>query len=355
MFKVKTIVLGVCGVFSMAGCASLIGQGGERAWRIEPSYGIEHGRATPEGMYRLGRYYQGRVSYDQAIAAYRAALEQDRNFADAHNGLGVIYASQGRYDEAIREFQMAIAIASHLAHLHNNLGYAYLLQGSNEKAVKALQEAWRLDPGNEKTLHNLVLAHQRLSGVEKEQSVGRPIPIPTTASQSGAKPSTVEKIKSRPESSVRLVAVAPNVYELREPELGAKPVQAGEVQESRATRQQTGPQLKPFKLEVSNGNGVTGMARRVAGRLERIGIATGRLTNQLPFDQASTEVQYREGYRPEAARLASALQGAVSVVRNDRLRNDIHVRLVLGQDIRNETALFVPQTAKSQLAARAGG
>lgn len=356
MFKLKTIVLSVCGVFSITGCASWTGHGGEREWRIGPSYGIEHGGATPEGMYRLGRYYQGRISYDQAIAAYRAALEQDRNFADAHNGLGVIYASQGRYDEAIREFQMAISVAPQLAYLYNNLGYAYLLRGSNEKAVKALQEARRLDPGNEKTLHNLVLAHQRLDGVRGEQAVGRPMPIPTAPSESNAKPSVVAESKSGSDSSVKLVAVAPNVYELREPALEAKPVQAREEHGSHAPRQEPpGPQLKPFKLEVSNGNGVTGMARRVAGHLERIGISTGRLTNQLPFDQAGTEVQYREGYRAEAAKLASALQNPVNVVRNDRLRGDIHVRLVLGRDVWDETALFEPRAAKSQLAARAGG
>ncbi|MDH5537256.1 MAG: LytR C-terminal domain-containing protein [Betaproteobacteria bacterium] len=416
MFKRKTIVLSVCGVFSMAGCASLSDQAD---WRIEPSYGVKHSSATPEGMYRLGRYYKGRVRYDKAIAAYRAALEQDPNFADAHSGLGVVYAWQGRYEDAIRAFQSAIAIAPQLAYVHNNLGYAYLLQGSNEKAVNALEEARRLDPGNERVLHNLKLAHQSIEKGNAARSLGEPMIARASTPQSvqsaeaappvqarsapddgvalavvapniyelreqgssgaaepaavpinrsadarnpSARASTAQSLQSAeaaapaqarsiPDDSIALVVVAPNIYELRDvgSSGAAEPAAVVSVDRSAGDKNPVA-QVKPFALEVSNGNGITGMAQRVANWLARMGVKTALLTNQLPYQQASTQIQYRDGYRAEAVRLGSAMHMPTSIVENDALRNEIQVRLVLGLDVPTEVALFEQGESKVLIA-----
>ena len=112
-------------------------------------------------------------------------------------------------------------------------------------------------------------------------------------------------------------------------------------------------ELEAFKLEVSNGNGVGGMATRVAGYLARFGVSTGRLTNDKTFLQPTTLIQYREGYRTQAARIGSVLPKEVPVVQADTLRSDIHVRVVLGRDVRNDVALFDAERSKLQLAAEA--
>ena len=95
------------------------------------------------------------------------------------------------------------------------------------------------------------------------------------------------------------------------------------------------------------------MASRVARFLEHHGVPTGRLTNATTFRQPTTQIQYREGYRAEAARLGSMLPKPVPATQAGTLRSDIHVRLVLGRDGRNDTALFDAQAAKVQLAANA--
>jgi hypothetical protein len=105
------------------------------------------------------------------------------------------------------------------------------------------------------------------------------------------------------------------------------------------------PQLKPYKLEVSNGNGVNNMARRVAEFLDHHGIATGRLTNAASFREPTTYVEYRQGYRAEAVALAETLPRSATAVQTDSLRGDIHLRIVLGQDVRDDVALFeAPRT-----------
>jgi tetratricopeptide (TPR) repeat protein len=346
MFRKKTIALSMCGLFSMVGCSSTSDQAN---WRIDPLYGVKHSSETPKDLYRLGQYYKGRVRYDQAIAAYKAALERDPGFADAHNGLGVVYARQGRYEEAIREFQNAITIAPQSAYFYNNLGYAYLLQGSNERAMKTLEEAQRLDPSNKKVMKNLKLARKG-----EEQSNTNNVRKPAVAEASTAPKAQSTQVvvgkSSNAQTNVALVAVAPNVYELQEPRsVGASEVAAISVDLMGGNKNPVA-QPKPFGLEVSNGNGITGMARQVAERLESSGVKTVHLTNQLPFQQASTEIQYREGYLAEAMRLSTIFQVPVLVVYHEALRSDIHLRVVLGRDVSSEAALVGSRGSNTQIA-----
>jgi hypothetical protein len=107
----------------------------------------------------------------------------------------------------------------------------------------------------------------------------------------------------------------------------------------RSTRS-TAPANKPYRIEVSNGNGVTGMARKVAGYLEGEGYYSARQTNQKPFHVASSQVQYRSGYREQAQSLALTLPGQPGVTQADGLRGDISVRILLGKDIASNVAYF---------------
>jgi len=349
MFRKTTIALSICGLFSMVGCASISDQAD---WHVEPFYGVNHSSQTPEQLYRLGQYYRTRLRYEEAIAAYKTALERDPSFAEAHNGLGVVYARQGRYDQAIREFQYAITIAPQSAYLYNNLGYAYLLQGSNQKATKALEQAKRLDSRNKKVLRNLRLARNNGEQINNSD-IQRP--VAAKPSKGPAEHSAQKVVDKSPgaQPDVSLVAVAPNVYELREQNIrltekkrvGSPATPAKSLDHSNSVVQ---PQ--PFHLEVSNGNGITGMARRVAKLLKGIGLETALLTNQLPFQQASTEIQYRNGYRPQAAKLGAALQGPIELAKNDALRDDVDVRLLLGRDIASEAALFEGGGSKTSIA-----
>ena len=86
------------------------------------------------------------------------------------------------------------------------------------------------------------------------------------------------------------------------------------------------------RLEVSNGNGVTGMAARVGKWLGEQGIKTAALTNQRPYTQETTTVQYRAGQERAALRVARMLpaQAEPAAAPTPGLRGD--VRVVLGRD-----------------------
>lgn len=400
MPKLKPVVLSVASAFSIVGCASLTTS--SQSWTVQPAFSVNHAGPKADAMYRLGRFYQGQRRYAEAIAAYRQALAMDAGHADAQNGLGVIYAEQGRYDEAVKAFQAAIAASPRAAYLQNNLGYVLLLQGSNGKAVEVLEEARRLEPGNAKVRDNLVIGYERLIEQRKAQRPVQLDPETAVAVEAEAKSAQASvEVRTAPDSDVKLVTVAPAVYELQasgaeaagaqtkhgadsaapaatvvhserasaapayaltnasaghEVRVAGSPTtieasgSATEAGRSDKARQQ---ELEAFKLEVSNGNGVGGMAARVAGYLASFGVSTGRLTNDKTFLQPTTLIQYREGYRTQAARIGSVLPKEVPVVQADTLRSDIHVRVVLGRDVRNDVALFDAERSKLQLAAEA--
>ncbi|MBI3223307.1 MAG: tetratricopeptide repeat protein [Nitrosomonadales bacterium] len=110
------------------------------------------------------------------------------------------------------------------------------------------------------------------------------------------------------------------------------------------------PVVRPYSIEVSNGNGVTGMARKVAGFLDSEGYARAHLTNQKPFKVASSQVQYRSGYREQALSLASTLPGQPGIVQVDNLRSDISLRVLLGKDLAGNVAYFQQGQGKIRLA-----
>ncbi len=361
--KLKTICWSVALVFSATGCAYLGQPAGEQTLRVQP---LEVSQGGPEALYRLGRYHQGRAEYDRAIAAYRAALDRDPTFVDAHNGLGAVYLAQGRYDDAVRELGAAIAVAPHLAYLHNNLGYAYLLRGSNEQAISAFQEAVRLDPGQQRALQNLKLAQSRTGA--RTAAASQAMSVSPSAS---AKPKDViASLRSGQDRRVSVQAIAPNIFQLQVPRAPAAaplppaiksaslppmplPVAAGEgAAKATAWLEPERPATarhRQFRLEVSNGNGVNGFAKRVAQHLKMAGLPAMRLTNQLPFKQPGTEIQYRKGYAAEAAALRSKLQERVLTVESAQLAVRVDVRLVLGRDFRTDTALFQPAGAPVQV------
>jgi tetratricopeptide (TPR) repeat protein len=339
MFKVKTIVLSICTAFAAAGCASLE-QFSDKAAEALGQRKAQHVELTADQWYARGKEYQSQLNYDGAIAAYLEALQRDHALADAHNAIGVVYAQQGQYNDAILEFTAAIELKPGEAYLHNNLGYALLMQGSNQQGLAALEIAVKLDPSNEKAVFNLRLAQQRL-GLSENVAVAAGAAM--KASNSSAARAT--QASSAP-NDPRLVSLGSGVYELK-----LSPSIAPQVAALKEDRIEESPlsapfestlKIRPFKLEIANGNGTPGLARRVARVLDKNGIHANHITNHRTFNQQQTEIQYRKGYLSEASSLLAILPAEVKAVPTTSLRKDVQVRVVLGRDLPSITALKAP-------------
>ena len=110
---------------------------------------------------------------------------------------------------------------------------------------------------------------------------------------------------------------------------------------------------KASRIEVANGNGVTGMAKRISDVLGRQGISVSRLSNELPYKQQETKIQYRAGFEKTAASLKTALKGHAVVVVTPSLSPNSDVRLVLGKDAIAHMALIEGLSSDTLLALNA--
>ncbi|WP_136796458.1 LytR C-terminal domain-containing protein [Desulfosediminicola ganghwensis] len=87
-------------------------------------------------------------------------------------------------------------------------------------------------------------------------------------------------------------------------------------------------------VEVSNGNGVTGMARRSSELLGDYGFKVRRITNARSFQFDNSIIYYRDGYLAVAEELSHFIPGDQQLEQVDSLgRSAIGVRVLLGNDM----------------------
>lgn len=371
--RTSKIVIAIQAVLYLTACQSLQKEESP-ALKMAPTANVRHGASRPETLYAMGRYYQGQINYDKAIDAYRTLLEIDPKHVEARNSLGMILAAQGKYDQAIAELVQAAMDAPDSARIRNNLGYAHLLRGDFAKAAAVLQTAAQLDPLNPRVRENLRTAMAN-SGTKVS-------PGPTGPSGPGGSATDVAKADPLPvevkpvtaqfeinavaapagvaTDGMYLKAVAPNVYSLvpavNAPLLVAnaasvKPAAVPAAAAAPGVRADGGDAGKRVRLEVSNGNGITGMARKTSRQLQEVGYASARLTNEKPFRLATTEIQYRPGFEVQARELQIILRPGVPMVASSQLRSDVQVRLALGKDAKSSSEL-VAQTPSPRTVVR---
>ncbi|HEY1151881.1 MAG TPA: LytR C-terminal domain-containing protein [Pseudoduganella sp.] len=165
------------------------------------------------------------------------------------------------------------------------LGEALQAQGESERAVRMLQQARNL------RRHPLAADYSALRSALAQERW--PADLPRT----------------------ELRAIGPALLELR----------------------RTGPAEAPgarARLEISNGNGVKGMAAAWSRALRDDEWMVVRLSNALPFAERTSRVEYRAGREQQARRLAQSI-GVRAVEAGVAARaGGPDLRLVLGRDLR---------------------
>jgi tetratricopeptide (TPR) repeat protein len=119
-------------------------------------------KATEAYLGRAGLYSQ-KNDYDPAIEDYSQALRLDPKNEEAYTYRGGLYSQKGKYDEALADFNEALRLNPQCKNVHAFRGLMYFTQGvyskenadydkaveNVDKAVLDIEEAVRLDPGNE--------------------------------------------------------------------------------------------------------------------------------------------------------------------------------------------------------------
>jgi tetratricopeptide (TPR) repeat protein len=104
------------------------------------------------------------------------------------------------------------------------------------------------------------------------------------------------------------------------------------------------------QVDIANGNGVLGLAKRFRRALAQIGIPVGRVSNERPYRQQTTTIEYRAGYQQQAAALQATLLGQAALLPAGP-HAQANLRLVLGKDMRVQPALAAQAPGAPLLAA----
>lgn len=349
-------------------CAGTLLMACVQVGRVEPPLRAMPAFAHADHAYLAGRTAHMALRLDEARAAYRAALQADPAHVNARNGLATLYAEQGEYARAIPMWQSLTAVApatTASGYLFSNLGYAQLLNGNHAAAVGSLEKACLLDPLNHRAWHHLGSALEKLGRHERAQ-------------QMFAQASALEKHDFKVDynlvqrsgvaaidSAVASDAAADSypATELHQTESGIFELRRGAAASVATATVTTMPVAAPgdsdpaptpealpaalaagrepglpmpapadgTSLEIRNGNGVAGMARRLARKLGDASLRVTRLSNQKGFNVAHTRIEYQPGCREAAERLAVRFGDAALV--EVEAGESAEVRLVLGRDL----------------------
>jgi superkiller protein 3 len=99
----------------------------------------------------LGSIYFNTGAYDEAINAFKKAIELDCSYGWSYNNLAALYTRQGHYQDAIPLYQKGLQFLGEpkdKAMLWNRLGDAYRRLDDHDRAAAAYRKAMELDPDN---------------------------------------------------------------------------------------------------------------------------------------------------------------------------------------------------------------
>lgn len=329
--KPLTLVLAMVAAFGAA-CSSI--DKPSAALRFEPVMSVRHGTENAQSYYRLGRYYQGQKRLEQAEAAYLKALAADDRHVDTLNALGSLYAERGELERSVQMFQRVTAMAPGAAYLYNNLGFAYYLLGQLDEAYAAVLKALNLDAKLERGWVNLEqIAGARSHAATLEAAKARqldqlPRELAVNSPPDAAANQTLQITNEQslsPKLKLALEMPTQVIQADGDTPTSTKSADALEKSESQAL-------LSDVRVEVSNGNGVVGFARKFSAQLRANEIMVTRITNQRPYSVTKTDIHYAPRFEDAARTLMQQykLTGRIVATQTPRARADI--RIILGQD-----------------------
>ena len=117
--------------------------------------------------HNLGRCLELQGRLEDALAAYRRALDADSGHSPARNSLALALERRGEPDQAISELRLLLAYEPDNALARFNLADLLLSQGRAAEAAIHYRQGLALDPGNAQARANLALA---LSSQAKNRS-----------------------------------------------------------------------------------------------------------------------------------------------------------------------------------------
>lgn len=265
----------------LSGCSLDLGQLFQRDSSTQDTAAIAAGDSR---YLQRGRQGFARGDYGIAISMLEQELSRNEQSIVALNGLGASYDQLGRHAVARRYYFRALDLEPDSAMTLANLGYSYQLEGRAEDSVRVYELALKQAPENALSLEQLPVVRQQLARQQSEA----------------------------PEEEVRVLD-------------NFAPGSNGDSPEPQISR-------RPALLQVSNGNGVRGIAAATARSMDAERFRVTGLDNTPGYDVPRTRILHRPDYRDRAEQLARTLDVEPELQETTLLDNEVELRLVLGHD-----------------------
>ncbi len=131
----------------------------EAALQVRPEY--------PEALAAKGGALGWLGRYEETLAACEAALKQRPDFPEALSNKGVALGRLGRGEEALAAYEAALELRPEYPEALHNKGVALERLGRIEEALAAYEAALKLRPEYAEALHNKGVALERLGRIEE--------------------------------------------------------------------------------------------------------------------------------------------------------------------------------------------
>jgi tetratricopeptide (TPR) repeat protein len=299
----------------------------------------EQAALDAEHAYLVGRTHHLERRPEQALRYYQAALQAAPAHVDARNGLASLYAEQGELDKAIELWEALTASASgpESAYMVSNLGYAYFLRGDLASAQASLEKACLLDPLNYRAWHHLGNVLGQAGQAERAEAMyrqaaallGHDFKADYALAPRAGVAAIDDALKAARASDEERWAQT----EVRQTEGGVFILRR--IEADGAVKLAAAPSARAM-LEIRNGNGVGGMARKLARTMNEGSTRVVRLTNHKGYGVKLSRVEYSLAFKGTAQRLAARV-GATRLVQVDSVAG-ADIRLVIGRDMVKEAA-----------------
>lgn len=291
----------------------------------------------------------------------------------AHNALGVAYDHLGDHNKALKCYKNSLTIDSELDYVWNNLGYSHMMANDYEAAVEAFKKAIYLENNNRKYHNNLALSYAKMGnyplafsefvaggGVLRAHYNLAKIYYSNGEYEKARKHfdkvlkinSTDNKSRNGSIASMELTVISktniPNgrVHQTKKSGSRVYQKQTGYITPSSEHSKskdlyaaQSGPKSRQNQaefdlIEVSNGNGIEGMANRVRVHLKKNGYQDIRISNANHFNHLGTVIFYEKDYLHVAYEIAKQIPGMQIMKKIDMIDGcSSKIKILLGKDI----------------------
>ena len=353
----------------------------------------------PDQYYEIGRQYQKNGNYSNAVIAYQKSLQLDPSYTKSIAGLATVFADQKLYNISIPLFEQVTKLVPNAVN-YNNLGYAYFLSNQYAEASRVLAKAIMLEPNYLQAQKNLQLVAKNQQTVNSEltqqenntvTNINQAVSLEDVNTDKVVETSKLNYPASEPQlvrqdlkinvvetqAEFKLIQTASGIYELGIQRPTVKTAAIENINEVQAhnlannslnifkdlsvsisggiTFKYTPALNKLFDLassgisklvasdntkfiEIINGNGIKGLARAVANKMQVNGNPQLKVSDAKRFNKMRTHIQYRSGYRDDAVNLNQNLLNKPYLVRNDNLPSNVAIRLILGRDLLQQSS-----------------